>query len=99
MFHRSLLHLLVTANVVPSSLIPSTVMMEAIDSFETSVLTRGTRRHIPEDGIPLEINCLITMKIFVEKTFKDEPVTFVDIRSSKGWLYCSVQIYFCPSLM
>jgi hypothetical protein len=32
-------------------LILSTVKMEAICSFKTSVLTRATRRHIPEDGI------------------------------------------------
>jgi hypothetical protein len=42
--------LLVTANV-PSSLILVTLMMEAIRSFETSVLTRTTRFNIPEDGI------------------------------------------------
>jgi hypothetical protein len=47
----SMLRLLVTANVVPSSLIISTLMMEAIRSSETSVLTRTTRRHIPQDGI------------------------------------------------
>jgi hypothetical protein len=41
----------VTANVVPSWLILSILMMEAIISSETSVLTRTTRRHIPEDGI------------------------------------------------
>jgi hypothetical protein len=29
----------------------STLNMEAIRSFETSVHTRCTRRHIPEDGI------------------------------------------------
>jgi hypothetical protein len=43
--------LLVTANVVPSSLILFTLMMEAICCSETSVLTRSTRRHIPEDVI------------------------------------------------
>jgi hypothetical protein len=43
--------LLVTADVVPSSLILSILMMGAIRSSETSVLTRFTRCHIPEDGI------------------------------------------------
>jgi hypothetical protein len=43
--------LLVTNNVVPSSLIPVTLMAEAILFIETSVLTRATRRKIPADGI------------------------------------------------
>jgi hypothetical protein len=48
---RNVLRLLVTANVVPSSPILVTLMMESIHSSETSVLTRTTWRHIPEDGI------------------------------------------------
>jgi hypothetical protein len=50
-FLRSVLQLLVTANFVSSSLIISTLMMKAIRSSETSVLTRAIQHHIPEDGI------------------------------------------------
>jgi hypothetical protein len=42
---------LVTANVVPSSLILFTLMIEAILSYETSLLTKATLRYIPEDEI------------------------------------------------
>jgi hypothetical protein len=50
-FLRSLRRLLVAASVVPSSPIFVTLMKEELSSFETSVLTRATRRNISEDRI------------------------------------------------
>jgi hypothetical protein len=43
--------LLVTANIVPSSPILVTMMMEVVSSSETSVLIRAIWQNIPEDGI------------------------------------------------
>jgi hypothetical protein len=50
-FHLSVLQLLITANVVPSSLHFVNLIREAIHCSETSVLRRTTRRNIPGDGI------------------------------------------------
>jgi hypothetical protein len=48
---RSVIRLRVIANVVPSPPILVTLMMEAIRSSETSVLTTFKRFNIPEAGI------------------------------------------------
>jgi hypothetical protein len=50
-FLRSMLRLIVTAIVVRSSVILSTLIIQVIRSSETSVLTRARQRDIPEDGI------------------------------------------------
>jgi hypothetical protein len=52
---RSVLRLLITADVVPSSPILIILMMEAIRSSETSILTRAARHNIREDDIPHDI--------------------------------------------
>jgi hypothetical protein len=60
---RSVLQLLVIANIVPSSLILVTLVMEAICSTETSFLTRAILRNIPEDGIILFFRIHLWTKI------------------------------------
>jgi hypothetical protein len=80
---------LVVTNVVPSSLISSTLMVEETRSPEAPVLTTATRRHIPEVVIvdcsfPALANvCIRYFSLFVLWNFYVEcaaPYTHVPVK-------------------
>jgi hypothetical protein len=63
------LRLLVSVDIVPSSTILVTLIMQVIRTSETSVLTRATRSGISEDGILHDILTFILCAIRSLLTF------------------------------
>jgi hypothetical protein len=78
------LGMLVTANVVSSSPILVTLMMEALSSSKTSVLTRATWNNIPEDTIFHVLCCFITLGFvyfsYTNYMFMEVVLIFIKVR-------------------
>jgi hypothetical protein len=66
-------------NNFPSSLIPATLMMEAIRSSEASVLKRATRRNIQDDGILHKVRNITGHMRWKNSTNFEDSVSFYNL--------------------
>jgi hypothetical protein len=80
----TLLLLLITTNVIPSSPIHVTLIMEGMHFYEMSVLTKTTLRNIKEDGIiPIQhrenlyLSCYFDVEVYAWKEMFRLPVTLL----------------------
>jgi hypothetical protein len=77
-FLHSVCQMLVTDNIVPSSPILVTLMMEALQSSETSVLRRAILCNIPEDGILHSHRCE-NLKLYIHTSYFSFLPYFADV--------------------
>jgi hypothetical protein len=84
-FLRSVRRLIVIANVVPSSLILVTLIMYMVRHSETSVITKATRRNIPEDDI-LHFTVSLVKDMCEKQQLKPRKYLYISKRSTDDFL-------------
>jgi hypothetical protein len=72
LFLRSVLQLLVTANLFSSPIL-SALMMEEIRSTETTIPTKTTRSHMPEDGMLDIVSCYWAANTWCNELLRHRP--------------------------